>query len=223
MKRKHASTSGSRKKARQVAPYRRLTPSPELKRNWGDLQTIGSTIFRSIPNTWREWDMLGDQVAGASVHTRVGRKTAIHTIKIKGVLAGGAVGTGGADDYYNSIRMVIWIGAAAKVGAALTPISTAALPRDHPLNHEYVPGLKKVLLDKYIGITNQAYGANLCAAGVREIEYFHRFDPPLMVQYQNDLAQYNQTQIYLAMVSDSSAVPSPGFISGQYEYTFYDN
>ena len=74
-----------------------------------------------------------------------------------------------------------------------------------------------------IGITNQPYGANLCAAGLREFNFFHVFPGRgLEIQFSDTGTERDQTGIWVAAISDSSAIPNPGMIIGNAEMTWYD-
>ena len=153
----------------------------------------------------------------------MGRRVAVNSVKFKGVFAGGAIGSLGADDYFNTIRLVIWCGSMSNSGVALTPLATAGILRDQPINNVSCPGLIKVLYDHIHCFTNQPYGANLCAPGTKEVIFFHRFKRPFIINYTADTAYRNQQQVWISVISDSTAVPNPGMIAGNWETTWYDN
>lgn len=217
------STKGYKRK-KPYKKLRRMTVGPvmtrpELKRAF---VLLADAAFNSISSAWREYDILGPVTASAAVNGRIGRTIQVHSYRLRGVLAGGAIGTLAADDYFDTIRLMIYVLEQVKTGAALTPANTAGYSLSTPLNTVYMPQLKKVLYDKIIGMTNIPYGANLCSAATREIDYYHMFKKPLVVKYTGDTANYNQTQLQVSMVSDSTAVPHPGFTSGYIEITYYD-
>ena len=131
MKRKYAGPSSAPKKSKtSVIP--RLLPTLELKRNYQSATGMG---FGSIANAWIEWDAFGAIIPGTGINARVGRRVAVNSVKFKGVFAGGAIGSLGADDYYNTIRLVIWCGSMSNSGVALTPLATAGILRDQPINN----------------------------------------------------------------------------------------
>jgi len=176
-----------------------------------------------VAGSWIEEDVLAPIVGGTgSIGNRVGRKIAVTGLQIKGVLFGGAVGTGGFDDYYNTVRLVVLGFRSNKTGAALTPLSTTGLGFNSPLVKMSLPGLAHVFRDQMIGITNMPYGAGNCAPGHRMINIYIRFRKPLVVQYTTAGADTNQYQLYISMISDSAAVPSPGFTQGFYKLTYTD-
>lgn len=219
MKRRYeATTSRAAKKSKaQIIP--RISPTPELKRNYQSPTTLG---MGSIANAWVEYDSMGAITTGVGLNARVGRKVAVNSIKFKGVFGGGAIGSLGADDYYNVLRLCIWIGNNPNIGVAVTPLQSSSILLSMPINRDNVRGMGKVLYDKYHAFTNQPYGANICAPATKEITFFHRFKKPLVIQYTADSAYYNQRQIWLAAITDSTAVPNPGMIAGYWEMTWYD-
>jgi len=196
-------------------------PKPEIHR-YGLTLGGGGAGLASIGNIWYEHDMLGLIIAGVDSSNRVGRRIAVRSIAIKGVLAGGAIGTGGVDDYYNTVRMVVIQMKAAKSGTSLTPLNTAGISMHSTLNSSTVSGFVKLHKDHFYGFNNNPYAAGLCAPEVKEIDFYKRFKEPLVVDYSGITLNHDQTQIYIAMISDSSGVPNPGFVSGYYEVRFTD-
>ena len=213
-------TKKTRTSVKKVTWSRPPVPKPELHRNYW---TAASLNMASIPNTWRETDLCGSIQAGAAFYNRIGAKISVRSVRWRGVLAGGSTGAGGLDEYYNSVRMVIWVQAYPKSGALITPLATAGITGSSPFNRDYIPGLRQVLVDRMIGFTNQPYGANLCAAGTREFNFFHVFPGRgLEIQFGGTGTEYDQTGIWCAAISDSGAVPNPGMIIGNAEMTWYD-
>lgn len=217
MKRRYSS---GRKK-----PYRKLRRTisaplrqPELKKGFQLMNTMG---FDSIGTAWREYDILGQIVPGAGANARIGRRIEIRSCRFRGVLSGGAVGGGPVDDYYDNVRIMMYTMSQNKT-VATTPASTAGFVINTPLNKLYMPGLGKVLYDQFIGITNQPWAANSAAPGMREIDVYHRFKKPVLCHFTGDLINTNQFQIFVSIVSDSAAVPHPGFGSGYFEVAYYD-
>lgn len=200
---------------KMIRPIGRL---PELKHGFALMPAMG---MDSIGTAWREYDLVGQIVPGAGINARIGRRIEVHSVRFRGVLAGGAVGAGGLDEYYNNVRILFYVMHQART-AATTPCATAGYVINTPLNKNYMPGLTKVLRDDLIGITNMPYGANACSPGTREIDHYVKFKRPLLVEYTTDGMNSNQTQIFVSVVSDSGAVPHCGFTSGYYEMKFTD-
>ena len=108
-------------------------------------------------------------------------------------------------------------------GAQQTPLATAGFGGSYPLDKAFVPGLVQVLADKMIPLTNQPYGANLSAPGHRYIDLKYKFSIPLTVEFNATSSNWNNTQIYIASISDSGAVPNPGFTLGNFQCRYYDD
>ena len=220
------STKGYKRKYKQsYAPYKIprmivLPPKPELKRISVPIATMA---LNSIGNIWYEYDILGAVTASAAVSGRNGRKITLHSMRFRGNLFGGAVGAGGLDEYYNNVRFVIYGHRATKTGAALTPLGSSTISGTAPINNTVLSGLHKVYFDRMIPITNNPYAANNASPGSVSVDFFHRWKKPLMVSYTGDTTNFNQYSIYTAAISDSAAVPHPGFGMGYFEVTFYDN
>lgn len=220
------STKGQKRKIRQVyAPYKIprtmvIAPKPELKRVSVPIATLA---LNSIGSVWYEYDILGAITASAAVSGRNGRKITLHSMRFRGNLFGGAVGAGGLDEYYNNVRFLIYGHRATKSGGALIPLATAGISGTAPINNTVLPGLHQIYYDRMIPITNNPYAANNASPGSVSIDFFHRWKKPLLVSYTGDTANYNQYSIYTAAISDSAAVPHPGFGMGYMEITFYDN
>lgn len=208
-----------KKRTKSSISYMPTVRKPELKKA---NVTMATMALNSVGTAWREYDVPGQITPSAAINGRIGRRIEIHSCRFRGVLVGGAIGAGPADEYYNNIRIMIYVMHQAKAGAATTPAATAGFVIDTPLNKYYMPGLDKVLYDQLLGITNQPWAANSCSPGTRDIDFYHKFRKPLLVQYAGDVINSNQTQIFVSMVTDSAAVPHPGFTSGYMEISFYD-
>lgn len=215
MKRRYSSGRKKYKIQRTIRPK----PNPELKKAF---MLMPAAALDSVGTAWREVDIVGPIVPGAGVTNRIGRRIQIHSFRFRGVLTGGANGSGPVDEYYNNIRLMIYVTTATKSGIALTPASTAGYVLNTPLNKNYMPSLQKVLYDKIYGMTNQPWASNSCAPATREIDFYKRFKKPLICMFTGDTVQFNQTQINVSMVTDSTVVPHPGFSSGYIEVGFFD-
>lgn len=220
------STKGVKRKYKgRIIPYRkRAVPfnvMPELKRSW---QTVASMNMGSIANAWVEMDMCGPIAQGTDSVQRVGRKISVSWVKFHGIFAGGAVGAGGFDDYFNSLRFVILVTKHNKTGAVQTPLATAGINGSYPMSKTYIAGLQTVIADRMIAFSNNPYGAGLAAPAMREVKIYHKFSPPLVVEYSGVAAgtHTNSTQIYISAISDSAGVPNPGMTMGHGEIGFYD-
>lgn len=181
------------------------------------------SYFPSISSSWIEQDMLAPITQGTEAFgQRVGRQILVSSLQIKGVLFGGCTGSGGIDDYYNDLRMVVYKSHSAKNGTGITPFATAGITINSPLTKNSIPGLEKVYSDKYIGLTNQPFGNGLCAPDHRSVNMYLKFKQPLKVDFTGTGADRNQTQLFVAFISDSGLIPSPGFTVGFIKMNYTD-
>ena len=111
-------TKKARKSVKKVSWAPPPVPKPELHRNTWSAAQLNMV---SIPNSWRETDLCGSIQAGAAFYNRIGNKISVRSVRWRGVLAGGSTGAGGLDEYYNSVRMVIFTHRHPKVGSLITP------------------------------------------------------------------------------------------------------
>lgn len=195
-------------------------PRPELHRlQW----TPAQLNMASIPTTWREVDLCGSLVTGAIFYNRLGSKVSIRSVRWRGVMAGGATGSSGVDDFYNTIRLVVYTHASPKTGTGLTPLATAGVNGSGAIHPDYVPGLQRVLFDKMIGLTNNPWGNGNSAPATREFDFFHVFPGRgLEIQYNNTTSDQDNLGLYVAAISDSGTVPNCGMVMGNAELTWYD-
>jgi len=181
------------------------------------------SLFPSISSSWIEQDILGSIIQGTDAFgQRVGRQISVSSLQIKGLLFGGATGSGGLDDYYNDIRMVVMRTKIDKLGGAITPLTASGITINSPLTKNSIAGLDKVYSDKYIGLTNNPYGNALCAPAHRAINMYLKFKTPLKITYTGTGADRNQTQLYICLISDSGIIPSPGMTVGFVKVNYTD-
>lgn len=200
---------------------RRMYRQPSAERKY--YQVTLPPTFGSVSNAWVEYDMLGQIAQGLdAVGQRLGRSIKVHGVQIKGNIFGGATGAGGLDEFYNNIRLCLLKFSAAKTGA-LTPLQTAGVQISSPLSHTVNPGLDHIYRDKYIALTNQGFGAGLASAGHRAINWYVKFRKPIHVNFTGVGVNTNQIQLYLSMISDSGAIPNPGFSAGWLKVIYTDS
>jgi len=174
------------------------------------------TDMSSIPiTTWTEINLC-NPAQGLTNSTRVGRRIKIKSLEFRGIIAGGA-NESAFDDMYNTVRVVFALWNTTND----TPIGNA-LDRDYPLQSTTYTGAQKLikkLYDKQIGFqvasTEKAAGDGY-APEVKSIRFYKRFKN-LYIEYADDSTTYPNKRLIMSCVSDSAAVPNPGFIGG---YTF---
>lgn len=212
MSTKYKKNKKYKKKSSGLKVYR-----PEMKHF-----TYALTTYGSVGNTWAEYDWLNAIQQGDDYNNRIGRKIAVHYFRFKGTFWGGAQGTALTDDLYNNIRLVCWTQHNNKTGAQQTPLTTATLGINSPIRKYNLPGLGKVYKDKYYALTNNPIDADTCAPAGRTVDWKIKFKKPLIVNFTNTGVHYNQTQLYIGMITDSTAIPHPGFTNGYLEVLFTD-
>jgi len=182
-----------------------------------------TSVYSSIGNTWREDDFPGLVTQGVSDAThRIGNRFGVTSFRLKGNLFGGASGNVTGDDLFNNVRIVVYSNKADKAGSALTPFVTNSIGMNDPIRKYNLPGLIRVYRDMMIPITNSPIDSDTAAPGHRSVDISIRFKRPLQIQCIGGSAHYNQTQLYVCVISDSTAVPNPGFDMGYIEMRYVD-
>lgn len=205
---------------RRTYRRRRYTPRSSPERKY--YQAVLST-FSSVGNTWTELDLLGGITQGLDAYAqRIGRSINVIGVQIKGVLWGGATGVSGVDDPYDNIRYVVTRQSQTKTGGPLTPFASSSVAISSPLSRSVNPQLEHIYRDKFIGFTNHSWSAGSANPAHRVINDYIRFKRPLKVNFTGTSGNYNQTQIYLHMISDSPIVPNPGFVNGWFKVIYTD-
>lgn len=179
------------------------------------------TTHGSISNAWVEHDVLATLAAGTDFTNRVGRDILVHNLLVKGTMFGGAQGSG-FDDLYNSVRLLIFTTHRETAGSALTPLATAGMSINQPILKGNLASLGRIYRDMQIAITNSPISTSDGAPGHRAVNIFIRFKRGLRVHFTHSIAGYNQTQLWVSAISDSAAVPGPGFTIGCIRATFTD-
>jgi len=202
------------KKARRAtsgAPRARFVSAVEQQQIIGGL----SATWGTVGTTWVQNNINGCS-AGSGFSQRRGRTISINSIVIKGQLVGGQ-GISSADDLRNTVRMVLWQGVPA------ASLATSGITLNMPCEPPFVQGMQRLLADKQIILASPGPGpvAGVMPA-VRNIFIRYKFKTPLKVTYADDNAGSFDKVIYFSMLSDSSVVPSPGFVNGYYQIKYTD-
>jgi len=180
-----------------------------------------STYFPSISTTWSELDItnIGQ---GTTVQTRIGSQVHITTIRITGVIAQGSSQTA-LDDPYNVVRIVVGLYTAG--GLPSTPLLTAGATLNSPIcSQSNTNGrLVRKFLDVYVPlhvVCVERDGGDGYVPSLKKFDYSVRVS--FRQTYGTDAATYPNHTVILSMISDSSAVPGPGFVAGRVETRFTD-
>lgn len=177
------------------------------------------TDFSSITSEWINIP-LTNIAQGTDFYQRIGAKILLKSIEFRGVLVGGA-NESAFDDPYNVIRIVLsrWD------GETVTPFSTGAGHTIHiPINRilSNSPGMKNKYYDKYIAMnvaSPEKGGGDGYAASARVVSFKKQFKKGIPITYSTTQAS---DKIFLSMISDSLAVPNPGFVTGYCMITWKD-
>lgn len=178
-----------------------------------------TTTYSLIGNAWIELDLLSMLAQSITLNTRIGNTIRIKSIQVRGVLKQGSNG-GVNDDAYNVTRICL-----TKIETTdLTPFTTAAYTIDSMiLADSGCTGLKKVLYDKYITMQTCAGAPGVAMTPtVKSINIYKRFKTPWKVTFSNNNQGTNNYRLFLSMISDSVAAPSPGFVCGYWKVVYED-
>lgn len=176
---------------------------------------VGS-IYQSVSSSPIE-TVWGLPIQGNTSVTRIGRKIAIHSFVFHGTLVAGCTGVAATDDGYNRFRIVL----ALWDGSFTNPMATLGVTTESALTKSFagVDHLKKKYWDKKIILNTHA---DLDGTGAlpypKVIHKVIRFKRPIVITTRDDTTLSPDKVLYLGMVSDSLAVPNPGFLSGAYAY-----
>lgn len=177
------------------------------------------TYFPAVDNTWEEHS-LGVLNEGVASQQRIGEKYWIESVYINGTLAGGQGAAG--DDAYNMFRIVLGLWTTE---ASTTPLAVLGANLDDPLWPKFGytgldppqlhSRLKWKIFDKLYKLQSpgmQAEGDLMPA--IKHISIYKKFKKPILMRFGNTTTTYANHYLVLSMLSDSSTVPSPGFILG---------
>lgn len=184
-----------------------------------------SSTYGSVSTTWVENNFEGVG-QGTARDQRVGAKIAIRSLWIEGIFTQGSNGTS-ADDMWNVLRIVI---ALWRKEAGTTPFASQAVTVPG-LNHPIVKGddtcigMIKKYYDKTFKLeTNgveRASGDGYCPR-LYKFKYYKRFRKPIVMTWPGNNGADPNCRLRMSMLSDSTAIVNPGFISGFSRITFKD-
>lgn len=172
-----------------------------------------TTAFSSVSTTTTFIDLTALIGAGTDYYNRIGRQVTLSRLQISGLLVGGQVNLA-TDDAYNSFRITV---ASGNVGMTWTPYGLTQV-----LSADLVPGLDRVLYDHVFSLSAPARDSTGYMKALKRIEI--NLDlPKIVTHFQTAAAgSQNGNTVYLVMVSDSVAVPNPGFVDGSWVLRFID-
>lgn len=176
-----------------------------------------AVAFGSVGNSWTELSPLPAQ--GETLYTRIGNRIKIKSFEFTGVLVGGQV-NGVADDAYNVLRcyIAIWDGTSA------TPLATngASMNAYIATSNPEGKGLLRTLYDKTITLPCNGLDSTGYVPKPRIFKYRKYFKNGLNVEFRDTTDDLPDKRFVVSMITDSTAVPNPGFVTGYYKMEFED-
>ncbi len=163
-----------------------------------------ATDFSSVNNTWTDVDIGGKIVEGDAFNQRDGRVVNLKYFTFNGVLA--------AEDIFNIFRIVVVI--ADKDG-----FTTGGGNINSDWNPCTENGCKVILYDKYFYLNNNTGDSNMN----RQVIKFALNLKNMKVGYNGGTINMTKgDSIRVLMISDSSLIAHPGFLTGYYRLTYKD-
>lgn len=178
---------------------------------------LNTSAWSSINNAWKDISLESIQ-SGTAEGQRVGNRIRIKSIEIKGTLQGGQTGSA-ADDPFNSLRFVFahWSGY-----NYTTPMASSGLNINSVINKDTAKQLQRKYVDRFMTLT----APNPLTVGyqpaVRVFKWYHRFARPIVITYSDINTVNANSCLALSVISDSAAIPNPGFINGFAKVVYED-
>jgi len=171
--------------------------------------------FPSISTSWSEED-IGNTGQGASVQTRLGRQIRLESCEVNGVLALGSTGAS-LDDPDDVVRIVVGL---YRVSA--TPLAISGTTINSPITVDWATsGLMVAKFhDEYIPLYAHCPAGTGFAPSLKRVRF--SFEIGRKVVYGSDSSTNASVLLVMSVISNSSTVPSPGFIAGYTIVRFSD-
>lgn len=209
---------GRRRGAKLGTSIRRtVTRMAETKR----ITETAVTQFSSVGNSWVYWIPTTVQSA-AFASARIGRRVSVVGYRICGLLHGGQNATV-ADDAYNKIRIVIGYQATHGISVG-TIVPLQGVGFSDPISKTETAGPKytRIFRNQYLTLKSSGPDTVGYMPAMRNINIKHFFKKPITVTYADDTQYYPDKCFFMAMITDSTAVPNPGFIDGYFRLYYKD-
>lgn len=174
-------------------------------------QTLASN-WGSVGNSWIEVNLC-NPAQGLTETTRIGRKIRIKSINLRGIMVGGQTNTV-ADDKYNVVRIIIGLYTYGPSGSNVLNTAGATISQPITKNWNTKGMLIKKFYDKYITLPVAGLDSTGYVGLPKQWKYFKRLGKGILVNYADDSSSYPNKAIVMSVISDSTAVANPGFISG---------
>lgn len=196
---------------------RKLDTTVEEKRLPTDLKVA----FGSIGTMWTERTLF--QVSqGVKNSERIGNRIRVKSIEIKGIVSQSSAESA-LDEPYNVLRIVL----GHYKGSAVTPLTLGGAGLNTPITKHENTGatLIKKYMDKYIPLTavsTEKGGGDGYTPSLKQVKYYKRFKKGKIIEFMNHTTGTYNGMFVLSMLSDSSAIPNPGFVAGYMIVTYDD-
>ena len=193
-----------------------IVAKAEKKMNMFEL----NTNFSSVSGTWVE-ETWAPQY-GSTAASRIGNKIAITELSFQGVLVGGQANTV-TDDNRNWVRIVlgIWKNPSSTGFSTHTVLNLNSFPSSLQIDKQTQPTLLYKIYDRTHVLTSPGRDSTGYLPPQQFVSCTHRFKSPVVVTW-DAMSSIPDKQWFLSMVSDSAAVPNPGFTSGSLKITWID-
>jgi hypothetical protein len=169
--------------------------------------------FDSISNSWIIADLLSVS-QGVTETTRTGNRIMVDSIHIHGTLVGGCSNSV-ADDVYNTVRLLVIVGSESLVSGDWT------FNANVPALRNTMPKTRKILYDKYITVSTYSTDSTGYIPRTARIDKQIKINRPF--NFEATDGTHTSDSLYICMISDSSAVPNPGFVGPSAAWVYFAN
>lgn len=175
----------------------------------------------SISSTWNEIDLCDDIAMGGDLGQRIGRKIAVNSFYLDGVLQGGQTNLA-TDDRFNTVRFVLGL------WRSRTPCTANSLTMSSMINksgYSVTGGASLIRKFRDFKVILSTPGADSTGylPAVRKVRIYVKFRRPITILFPASAATTTQSMfLILSVISDSVAIPNPGFTSGSFTLSWYD-
>lgn len=167
--------------------------------------------FASVSTAGQQYDITGLVAQGADYNQRIGRIIRAIQCSVTGTLVGGQSNSA-TDDTRNTIRISILV---AEAGTAFTYGVSAILdPRA-------IQGVRRILYDRVFSLSTTGADSTGYLPAVREMHIGVPVGEQIVYR-GTAVSTNNPLGVFMYMVTDSAAVPHPGFEDGTLSLSFTD-
>jgi hypothetical protein len=173
-----------------------------------------AATFSSISNDWIIAELL-DIDAGTGEQERTGQRIFVETLNLGFTLVGGQ-SNGIADDVYNTVRVVVVIGAESLESADWTQDLNA------PKLRNVFPKVRSFLHDQFH--TLSVYGTDSTGYVARAKRIDVKIPINRFFEYESiDGQSYLVDSLFIGVKSDSAAIPNPGMVGPSAAWVTFKN